>query len=97
MQPEDPHSVTTLCFQYQDDLIIPAQGGSEKSWPAMVLKDPRVRIKMGEQIYLGHATREQDISIETLQSQVVEKYPQFADAQPDDVEDVWLFRVTKRP
>ena len=33
---DDPHSVTTICFVHDDDLIVPAMNGSEKQWPAMV-------------------------------------------------------------
>ena len=37
---DDPHSVTTICFVHDGDLIVPAMNGSEKQWPAMVVRDP---------------------------------------------------------
>ena len=33
-RPEDPHSVTTVCFVHEGALYVPAQSGSSKRWPA---------------------------------------------------------------
>ena len=49
--PENPHSVTTLCFVREGKLIIPAQEGHTKQWPQYALEDNRARIKVGEHIY----------------------------------------------
>ena len=44
--PENPHSVTTLCFVREGKLIIPAQEGHTKQWPQYALEDNRARIKL---------------------------------------------------
>ena len=49
--PEDPHSVTTLCFIREGKLIIPSQDGNTKVWPKYVLKNNHVRIKVGDKVY----------------------------------------------
>jgi hypothetical protein len=49
--PENPHSVTTLCFVREGKLIIPAQEGHTKQWPQYALEDNRARIKVGDHIY----------------------------------------------
>ena len=37
---DDPHSVTTICFVHDGALVIPAMNGSEKEWPAHLVRDP---------------------------------------------------------
>ena len=39
-RPEDPYSVTTICFLIDGNLHIPAQKGSTKKWPENVVADP---------------------------------------------------------
>ena len=48
--PEDPHSVTTLCFVRDGKLTIPAMEGHTKRWPRYAEQDQRVRIKVGDLI-----------------------------------------------
>ncbi len=94
---DDPHSVTTLCFVHDGALIIPAMNGSEKEWPTHVVRDPRVRVKMGEHVYPALAERMTDVSLEDLVDAVAAKYPQIADGDPADApRDVWLFRISAR-
>ena len=50
---DDPHSVTTICFVHEGSLVIPAAEGSTKTWPKYVLADPRIRVKVGDAVYLG--------------------------------------------
>ena len=94
---DDPHSVTTICFVHDGDLFIPAMNGSEKEWPAHVLRDPRVRVKVGEQVYPAQAERMTDVALEDLVESVAAKYPQIAKRDPADTpQDVWLFRISAR-
>ena len=94
---DDPHSVTTLCFVHDGALIIPAMNGSEKEWPAHVVRDPRVRVKIGEHVYPAQAERMADVSLEDLVASVAAKYPQIAEQDPADApRDVWLFRISAR-
>ena len=96
-RPDDPHSVTTICFLCQGELIIPASDGGDKDWPAHVVADPRVRIKMGDSIYLGAAARIADPIVEDVAACANSKYPGFADLGPEELVDMWFFRVSQRP
>ena len=94
---DDPHSVTTLCFVHDGALIVPAMSGSEKEWPSLVVRDPRVRVKIGEHVYPAQAERMTDVSLEDLVASVAAKYPQIAEQDPADApQDVWLFRISAR-
>ena len=94
---DDPHSVTTICFVHDGDLVIPAMNGSEKEWPAHVVRDGRVRVKIGEHVYPARAERMTDVSLEDLVESVAAKYPQIAERDPADApQDVWLFRISAR-
>lgn len=95
-RPEDPHSVTTICFTHEGALYVPARDGAEKDWPQYVLADPRVRLKIGDRIYRGHATRvDTEMDREPLLASLREKYAEMlaqAD-EPPDLSSVWLFRI----
>lgn len=94
---DDPHSVTTICFVHEGDLVIPAMNGSEKEWPAHVVRDPRVRVKIGDHVYPARAERMTEVSLDDLVESVAAKYPQIAERDPADApQDVWLFRVSAR-
>ncbi len=97
VRPEDPHSITTVCFVSEGKLYIPAQNGSEKEWTQMVLADPRVRVKVGDRVYPGLAKRVTDTKqIETLTHAAAKKYTQLAD-RSEPPPDVWVFRIDSAP
>ncbi|MCZ0944667.1 MAG: hypothetical protein OXJ53_16570 [Gammaproteobacteria bacterium] len=94
---EDPHSVTTVCFLHDGDLIVPALNGSEKQWPAMVVRDPRIRVKIGDAVYPARADRLTGASMPDVLASMAAKYPQIAERDPADApRDLWLFRITAR-
>ena len=94
---EDPHSVTTVCFLHDGDLIVPALNGSEKQWPAMVVRDPRIRVKIGDAVYPARADRVTNASMPEVLASMAAKYPQIAERGPADApRDLWLFRITAR-
>ena len=96
-RPDAPHSVTTLCFVHQDDLFIPAADGGSKDWTAYVVEDPRIRIKIGENIHLAKAERIEGLPFEEIAPSIIAKYPQLAERDPtDQPQDVWLFRIGPR-
>ena len=60
-----PHSVTTYCAVYEGDLYLFSayyQGGvfpDERGWNRNVMRDPRVRLKIGDRVFdqtLSHVT-----------------------------------------
>jgi hypothetical protein len=101
VRPEDPHSVTTVCFRHDGAFYIPAQNGAEKTWTAYAIADPRVRLKIGDRIYLATATRvDQPADVEALIASARKKYPQLpdgGDAESAERRDgIWLFRIDPR-
>ena len=94
---EDPHSVTTICFLHDGDLIVPALNGSQKQWPAMVVRDPRIRVKIGDAVYPARADRLTGASMPDVLASMAAKYPQIAERDSADApRDLWLFRITAR-
>jgi hypothetical protein len=95
VRPDDPHSVTVICFVHQGDLYVPAQDGSSKNWPKYALEDPRVRVKVGDQVFAARAIRVTDMEIESLLASAAKKYDRLAE-QDDLPEDLWLFQIAQR-
>jgi len=94
VRPDDPHSVTTVCFVHEGTLHIPAMNGSTKEWPQMVLADPRVHIKIDDRIYPGLAHRVLDeAQLEPMRESISKKYDQFGDPSEPIPPDVWIFRI----
>jgi hypothetical protein len=91
---DDPHSVTTICFVYDGDLMIPAAEGSTKTWPTYVLADPRVRVKVGESVYPARAVRVTDIDTDAVMASAMEKYGDRGGEPPPP--DIWLFQISAR-
>lgn len=95
-RPAAPYSVTTWCFVYEGQLYIPASDGSRKTWTQFATADPRVRVKIGDKIYPGVATRITDPALrEPIRDLARTKYnlPAQMPAGMGDPNDVWLFRI----
>ena len=68
--------------------------GSTKQWTANVVRDPRVRIKIGEAVYRARAERTQDLTPEDFVSALLATRPEFGERVGEEPpEDVWFFRV----
>jgi hypothetical protein len=96
---EDPHSVTVICFQVNDDLYIPAQDGADKDWPKMAIADGRAKVKIDKDLYPVRLVRVEDVAErEAAFESASEKYPQIAERASEGLPDsVWLFRAERRP
>jgi hypothetical protein len=92
-RPAAPHSVTVICFTHEGNLYVPAQGGSEKSWPYYALADPRVRVRVGDRIYPARATRVTDESLIPAMREAGARKYDFAPEPGTVIEDIWLFRI----
>lgn len=96
-RPEAPHSVTTVCVVFNDELIIPAMEGGTKQWPANVVADPRIRVKIGDAVYPALAHRAHDVPMQGFAAAARAKYPRMGGGDGDGgPRDVWLFRVSPR-
>ena len=99
VQPEDPHSVTVVCFVSAGELYIPARNAAEKDWPQMALADGRARVRVGDDLYPVQLVKVEDQSeLEGGFRAAIEKYPRLAAQSGGQVPDgVWLFRAERRP
>lgn len=50
-RPAVPHSVTTVCLVHEGNLYVAAHYSIRNSWPYYAIAEPRVRIKIRNQIY----------------------------------------------
>ena len=80
-----PHSVTTYCAVYEGDLYLFSayyQGGvfpDERGWNRNVMRDPRVRLKIGDRVFdqtLSHVTDAE--TREAVHASAVAKYQQWS-------------------
>jgi len=96
VRPDDPHSVTTICFVHEGALYVPSLNAPEKEWPAMVVADARVRLKIGGKVYPASARREEPDDRTPYLESAAKKYPQLADRVDPPPPDLWLFRIGPR-
>ena len=92
-----PHSVTAYCATYNDSfyLFSAYYGGGDfpdlRRWNKNVVRDPRVRLKIGDQLFDQTLSYIDDESIRTPVHQAfVDKYPQWASP---GLENVHIFQV----
>ena len=96
-RPSAPHSITTICFVVNGKLIVPSRDAPEKDWPHYVLKDPTVRIKVGDFVYLARAARVSEFDPADMRAAIVKKYPDFAERVPETLPDsTWFFEMAQR-
>jgi hypothetical protein len=99
VQPDDPHSVTVVCFVSDGELYVPARDAAEKDWPQMALADGRARLRVGKDLYSVQLVKvEDDSERERVFLAAGEKYPRLAEQSGGQIpEGVWLFRAEPRP
>lgn len=98
VRPEDPHSVTVVCFLLDGELYIPAQDAAAKDWTQMAIADGRARVRVGDDVYPIQLVRVEDqAEREAAFLSATEKYPQLAERAVEGLPDgVWLFRAERR-
>lgn len=99
VQPDDPHSVTVVCFVSDGELYVPARDAAEKDWPQMALADGRARVRVGEDLYPVQLVKvETNSEREKVFLAAGEKYPRLAEQSGGRIpHGVWLFRAERRP
>jgi len=98
VRPDDPHSVTVVCFVSDGELYVPARDAAEKEWPQMAVADGRARVRVGEDLYPVRLVKvEDDSEREKVFQAASQKYPQLAKQSAGRIPDgVWLFRAERR-
>jgi len=91
-----PHSVTIVATSLDGDLYVHARNPEEKRWVGHVARDPRVRLKIGENVYERRLEVVEDTAWqERIHRDFAEKYgwdPQPAEDRPPRR----YFRVVER-
>ena len=92
-----PHSITTYCTDYAGNFYLFSAyygGGTfpdDRGWNRNVMRDPRVRIKIGDSLYdreLNYVTNE---SVRAgVHNELISKYPQW---NTPGLENIYVFRV----
>ena len=96
--PNEPHSVTVICFVVDNDLYIPAMGAADKDWPNMAIADGRAEVRIDGDLYPVQLIRVEDPEMREIAFRTAgEKYPQIAERVSDGIpESLWLFRAERR-
>ena len=93
-RPEDPYSVTVSCLLHEGALVFAATQGGAQEWAANIVRDPRIRIKLGDGVYPARGERAPDLTTDDLMPALMAKYPRIAEgAAENPPEDIWYFRV----
>jgi hypothetical protein len=74
-----PHSVTINCVAYNSQLYVTSTypAGPPRAWNANIMRDPRVRIKIGDKLYDRTAVAVTDpAEIASVMQAKMKKYPQ---------------------
>jgi hypothetical protein len=102
------HSVTILCVASAGRLYVMARHAPRKRWVKNVVRDPRVRIEVGDRVYAGRAVRVDDdpgaadegraVARAFLRKYVGLDAPEAtplagAPAAGDDRAEVWTWRI----
>ncbi len=99
-----PHSVTTICMAVGPSLYVPSRNAAGKRWVENVLRDPRVRVRIGDRIYERSAVRVTDAAeLAPVALDFMRKYygieadgATFLVEPPAPGADLWVFRLDPR-
>jgi hypothetical protein len=94
VSPDAPRSVTTWFVVVDGILYVPSASAAKKTWPGLVEKDGRVRVRIDGKLYELHAMRVSDPAIGKKLSEAVTAKYGFGDGQP--VPDAWAFALLPR-
>lgn len=102
-KPAEPHSVNTWCLGLGGRLYVPTSMirgpklPSEREWVLNAVADPRVRIRVGDQVYERVAVRVTDGSEYDAARGALEKKYALDPADRDPEREIWIFRLDPRP
>lgn len=99
-RPDDPYSVTTWCFTDGPNLFVPSRGAARKPWVQNVSADARVRLRIGDDVYVMQAARVTDeAELRRIIPLLRAKYLLARWGMDDDPEkspDTWVFQMSPR-
>ncbi len=92
VNPPDPYSFTANCFVHEGTLHVASMGAPDKRWPAYVAKDPNVRVRFGDDIFLRRTVKIEDAKARAAVFRT--KRPEETDS-PEDT--MWFYHLEPRP
>lgn len=93
-RPEDPYSINLTYVQLDGRFYFYA-GGSKTNWVKNIEQNPLVRIRVNDIIYLGRAVRVTS-EAEIARFAAVWVSRSAFQRNPNDFEEVWLYRLQAR-
>ncbi len=94
-RPSDPYSVNVWGVGIGEIFYV-AAGDAESRWALNIAEDPRVRLRLGDDVYELRATRTQaSAELDVFLAALKEKYD--FEPEPDQREASALFRLEARP
>lgn len=94
MSPDHPRAITVWFVVVGGTLYVPSASAESKTWPALVVADGRVRVRIGGKIYDLQAQRVTDPAIGGLIAEAVTAKYGFGDGKP--TEGAWAFELVPR-
>ena len=94
-RPGDPYSVNVWGVAARDAFYVASGRGAEAAWARHIAADPRVRLRVGEDLYELEAVRTDDAAeLDAFLAAAKAKYD--FEPEPDQAEDAILFRLQPR-
>ena len=100
--PAEPHSVNTWCVGLGERLYVPTsmirgpKTPSERGWVKNVIADPRLRIRIGGELYERMAVRVTDVEEYDAARVALEAKYALDPAERDPEREIWIFRLDPR-
>ena len=87
-----PHSVTTVSFRDGGSLYVPSRNPRDKRWVKNVQRNPRVRLRIGDRVYEGHAILISDPErVAELRRALSARFDRLR--THGDQPELWFFRI----
>ncbi len=90
VRPSDPYSVNAGYFVHEGLLYI---SSAKSRWAQFLVEDPNMRIRIGDKLYRGRATRMEGAQLEKARNAYSDKYP---NRTPEQIAARWFFRIESR-
>jgi hypothetical protein len=100
--PASPHSVNTWCIGIADRLYVPSsmirgpKTPSERDWVKNIVANPRLRIRIGGELYERVAVRVTDVGEYDAARVALEAKYALDPAERDPEREIWIFRLDPR-
>jgi len=95
IRPSEPWSLSVWNVVIDGQLYVPSAMGARRRWTAVALEDPRVRVRVGDQIHEQRIVRVTDPALRQRIGQAVAERYKLEPPDPND-DSTWFFRIGPR-